>query len=135
MAASMSSSVGELWLVLQQGHCLHDLTALAIAALRYVSALPGLLDGMFSLRAETVNDDNVLTCDTAHHRDTTARCDAIHVHSADATEPYTTAILGTSELQLVTGVPQQRHLWVAIERMLNTIDHALDHKFYLTLDI
>src|SRR2546427_294351 len=36
-------------------------------------------------------------------------------------------VLGTSELQQVAEVPQQRHLRIAIERPLNAIDLALDH--------
>jgi hypothetical protein len=49
------------------------------------------------------------------------------MHRAGAAEPDAAPILAPGQLQLVAEVPQQRHLWIAIERALHAIDLALDH--------
>src|SRR6266478_4133350 len=64
---------------------------------------------------------------SSRRRHTRFDCDwSSDVCSSDL-ESHAAPVLGTSELQQVAEVPQQRHLRIAIERPLNAIDLALDH--------
>src|SRR5262249_30882517 len=118
----------------QQRHGLHDLSTLAVAALRHMACLPSPLDRMVAIGAQAFNGHNILARGAAHDRDTTARGGALHVHGAGAAQPHATPVFGPGELQQVAEVPQQRHLRIAIERTLNAIDLALDHSLTLPGD-
>src|ERR1700741_1590475 len=71
-----------LGLPLQQRRCLHDLAALAIAALRDVDLLPCALDGMIAVRAKTFNRGDVFSGGGAHRSEAASSGLAIDVHGA-----------------------------------------------------
>ena len=54
--------------LLQQRGCLHDLSGLAIAALRHVQFAPGLLDRMVALRMQPLDGDDLVAHGIADHQ-------------------------------------------------------------------
>src|SRR5208282_6669023 len=60
--------VGRMRRLLEQRRGLHDLSGLAIAALRHVQGAPGLLDGMFARWVESLDGDDRLAADIGERR-------------------------------------------------------------------
>src|SRR5215467_11272988 len=75
----------------QERSGLHDLSALAVAALGDVEFLPCDLTGMRASGAKAFDGRDLLARDGAERSDATADGFAVQMHGAGATEPHATA--------------------------------------------
>src|SRR5262249_16095651 len=121
--------VGRPGLLFEQRGGLHDLPALAVAALRYVGLPPCLLNGVISLRAQTFDGHDCLPGRALHRRLATARGGAVQINRAGAARPLAAAVLRTRQPQYVAEVPQQWHIRLAVEFTADAIHFQFDHSF------
>ena len=99
--------VSRLGYCLQEGRRLHDLAALAIAALRDVVRFPGCLERMLASGCgQPFDRGNRLALERANRRDAAARRLPADVHRARAAQPGAAAELGAGELQRVAQDPE-----------------------------
>src|ERR1035438_6751763 len=120
----------------QEGNSLHDLTGLAISALRDVQLHPGLLNRMESVCPKVFNGANLATRCRAHRRNTRPDRFAVLMNRASAAESHATAKLRSRQSQNVPYVPEQGHAGIAIERAIYPIHlelHHQDHPFALSV--
>src|SRR5262249_9493985 len=101
---------------------LHDLTGLAIAALRDVENAPGLLNRVIALRIERLDRRHRATRDIAHRGDAGTPGLAVDVTRASPAQRDATAVFRSGEPQLVPQIPEQRHRLIAVERLCLAID-------------
>src|SRR5688572_6917218 len=78
--------VGRRGLLLQERRRLHDLPALAVAALRYTDLAPRDLHRMLALRVEPLDRHDGLPADIRHRDAAGAHRLAVHVHGARAAQ-------------------------------------------------
>src|SRR5690606_6416806 len=90
--------VAGVGVVAQQRYGGHDLTGLAVTALRHVDALPGLLDGVAAISRETFYRGDGFACYEPDFREAAAGGNTINMHGACAAQRHAAAILGTSEV-------------------------------------
>src|SRR5438093_3692878 len=95
----------------QQRGCGHDLSALAVAALRNFFRDPRLLKRIQSVGGESLDCGDALSRNLGDQRGTRAHRSPVHVHRASATETGTAAELRATEFQRVAQHPEQRRLW------------------------
>src|SRR5262245_32680551 len=121
--------VGRPGLLFEHRGGLHDLTALAIAALRDVGLPPCLLNGVIGLRAQAFDGHDRLPGHAPHRELAAARGGPVHVNRAGAAQPLAAAVLRTRQPQLVAQVPQQGHIRLAVELTADAIHIQFDHAF------
>src|SRR5262245_54675461 len=120
--------IGRLRVLLQERGRGHDLTGLAVAALRHVGGSPGLLYGMRAGGRQPLDgDDLVGGLHAAHGSDTGAHQPAIDVHGARATLSDPAAILGAGQADLLADDPQQRRVGLHLHVANLAIDVELCH--------
>src|SRR5262252_1945491 len=91
----------------QQGCSCHDLSALAISALRNILSDPGSLQRVQSIRAEPFNSCHILSCGLRNRQGARTRESATNMNAACAAKTCATSELGTSQLQRVAQYPEQ----------------------------
>src|SRR5258707_6881181 len=100
---------GRLGVLLEQSRGRHDLSGLAIAALRHVEPGPGLLDGMRGVgRKALVGDDLVAGFEAAERDRAGALHLAVDVHRAGAALRNAAAVFGAVETAMLPANPSQR---------------------------
>src|SRR5262245_17856819 len=106
----------------EQGGGRHDLTALAIAALRHADLHPGLLDRVRAVGRQAFNGGDALA-DRGRRRQL-ARFHRLPVDmdSAGATARDTTSVFGAGEPNVVAQDPEQRGLRLDIHRLRLVVD-------------
>src|SRR5690606_9623586 len=111
----------------EQCRRLHDLSGLAVTALRDVQLAPGALHGMRAVGAESFNRDDAPAGECGERR--LARADglAVDVHRAGAAESEAAAVLRARQRELVAEIPEQGHVRIAIERAIRAVDVECDH--------
>ena len=114
---------------MQKRRRLHDLAALAVAALRDIAFAPSLLNRMFALGVKAFDCSDFLARNGAHRCDATALGFAINVHRAGTAEPRTASEFGTRHVEEIPHIPEHWHLWVTVELPVDSIDLQLDHDF------
>src|SRR5262249_6152499 len=116
-----------LWILDQQCSRLHDLTGLAIAALRDVEVAPCLLNRVIARRMEPF-DRRDLPADHVGNRGDTRACGfLVDKDGASAAESLAAAKLGARQSHLITEKPKERKIRVAIPALLLAINLQLDH--------
>src|SRR5690242_10641471 len=110
----------------QQRRRRHDLSRLAISALRHLLRDPRLLHRMRIVGRQSLDGGDLLR---SNSRDGgLARADrlAIKVHRTSAAQPHPTAVLGAGHVELVAQNPQQRSIrsdldlvWTVVDQQLN----------------
>src|SRR5262249_45211366 len=105
----------------------HDLTALAIAALRDVQRSPRLLYRMVALRIEALDRRDRPARGVADRGNAGAGRRAVDMDRASPAQRHAATVFCPGEPQLVSKVPQQRHRRIAVERLLLAVDAQLDH--------
>src|SRR5215831_16558442 len=110
--------VGRFGLLCEERRRSHDLSRLAVAALRHIDRGPGLLHGMRAVARQAFDgDDLVGGLDRADRYGAGAHDVPVQVHRAGAALRDPAAVLGSSETDLLPDHPQQRraglHLHVA----------------------
>src|SRR6266581_4616715 len=103
--------VGRARFRLEQGGRRHDLSRLAIAALRHIERRPGLLHWMQAVDREALDgDDAVGGLDAADRDGAGAPQLAVDVHRARAALRDAAAVLGSRQARLLADGPQQRRV-------------------------
>src|SRR5580704_2301692 len=96
--------------IFQQRRCLHDLSRLAISALRNLQVEPGGLQRMLSMRIEAFNRRDLCLCDCTNRGNARSRCASFHVHRASATKTDSATEFRSCETKLVADYPEQRRV-------------------------
>src|SRR4029077_10237332 len=106
---------------------LHDLTGLAIAALRHIQGAPGLLHRVVALRIEALDRRHRAAGDVAYRGNAGARRRAVDMDGAGAAQCHTAAVFCAGKSELVPKIPEQRHRRIAVEGLLLAVDAEVDH--------
>jgi hypothetical protein len=115
------------WILDQQRSCLHDLTGLAIAALRDVEAAPSLLNRMIARRMEPFDRRDLPADHVGNRGDTGAYGILVDKDGASAAESLAAAKLGARQSHLITQKPKQGKIGIAIPALFLAINLQLDH--------
>src|SRR3974390_2917044 len=97
--------------LVEQGDRLHDLSRLAVSALRHSGFDPGFLHGMH--RSNAFNRGDVSSRYVLLERVAGPHCLAIHVDWASPAERHSTTEFRSGKMCDVTQVPQKRHIGIA----------------------
>src|SRR5262245_1141048 len=97
-----------LWVLLEQVGGAHDLSGLAVAALRHLLGQPGLLQRVRCIRRQPLDRRHRFACDLGHLDLAGERAPAVDVHRAGTAQPGAAAELGACELEAFPDHPQQR---------------------------
>src|SRR5580700_8565867 len=100
----------------QQRGCLHDLSRLAVPALRNLQLKPGNLQGMPPLRIEPLNGRDLRGGDRAKWGDAGSRRASFHMHRAGATKTDPTAEFGSGKTEFVADYPEQGRVIRTVHR-------------------
>src|SRR3989441_1417481 len=120
--------IGGLRRLGEQAGGLHDLPALAVAALRDVQAAPRRLDApAHRRRADSLDRRDLLAFRSRDRRDARARRRTVQVHRARAAEGHATPELGAGESQFVAQRPEQWRVRGHIDRHCVAIDVESGH--------
>ena len=120
--------IGWLLVGLQQGGRLHDLPGLTVTALRDLDFHPGLLNRMEAVLRQPFDRRDRFSGDLMHGGRARPDCFAVDVDGAGAAKADAAAEFRACELQLVTQVPQQRHVRAAVERAVLSVHFELNHR-------
>ena len=124
--------IGGLGRVLQERGGLHDLAALAEAALGDVLVAPRHLHRMVAVGRQPLDGDDLLALGRRDRRDAGAGRRAAEMDGAGAAERDAAAELGAGEPEFVAEVPQQRHVGIAVEAARSPVHGQFDHRFVLS---
>src|SRR5882672_2849577 len=120
--------IGGLRRLGEQAGGLHDLPALAVAALRDVQAAPRRLDAPADRRrADPLDGRDLLAFRSRDRRDARARRRTVQVHRARAAEGHATPELGAGESQFVAQRPEERRVGRHIDGQRFAIDVESGH--------
>src|SRR3954471_8803850 len=111
----------------EQGNCLHDLSRLAVSALRNIHLLPGLLHCVRPMSRDTLNRSDLRTFHLAHLRGARAHGLAILQHRARAAERHPASKFRSRHSKNVAQIPQQRHLRIAVKTSCLAIHFEMNH--------
>src|SRR5262245_2521103 len=84
---------------------------------------------MVGLRAQTFDGHDHFPGQALHRYQATACGGPVHVNRAGAAQSRAAAVLSPRQTQLVAQVPQQWHIWLAVEFTALAIHFQLDHSF------
>jgi hypothetical protein len=114
--------VSRTWSLSQEGYRRHDLSGLAITALRNVKLLPCNLDGMSSVGGQTFNGRN-FGADRSHDGQGAGSpgC-SIDMDVTGAALANSTRELGAREAYHIPQNPQKRRFRLHVQGMLSTVD-------------
>src|SRR6266487_4286919 len=116
----------------EKGGGLHDLPALAIAALRNAEIAPRHLDRMGALGVKALDRDDLLAGHFGHLDTAGADRLAVEVDRTGAAQRYPAAEFGPGQTKLVAQEPHERHRGVALEFPLLPIYLDVDHGLLLS---
>jgi hypothetical protein len=100
----------------------HDLSGLAVAALRNLFRDPGFLNRMQTMLGKTFDGDNPLPCRGCNGCLTGAGCCAVDVDSAGSTEPDAAAIFRACHVEQVTEHPEKGHRRIGIHGLFGAVN-------------
>src|SRR5258708_32715795 len=107
-------SVGGLGIFFQQDGCTHDLSGLAVAALRNVDFDPGALHRVGVVGGEALSGCDMLAFDAGQRRDTGADGATVEMDSAGAAECHAAAEFCPGQTKRIANDPQQRRGGIVI---------------------
>src|SRR5690606_1082765 len=114
--SSVYAFVRRVRVVIQQSHCSHDLTGLAIATLRNIEFQPCLLHRVRTVRRNPLDRGDLLVFgDVGDGRHAGARGNAIDMHGAGAAGGDTAAELRAGQADLLTDRPEQRGFGLSVD--------------------
>ena len=119
--------IGGIGICRQQRRRLHDLSGLTVAALRHVVSTPGALHRVITFGIKPLDGGHLLAGGRRDGSHATAHRFTVDVHSAGAAERHAAAELGPGEPELISDVPEQRHVGVAIELATYAVDFQGNH--------
>ena len=100
----------------------HDLSGLAVAALRHVLGEPGLLHRMLAVGRQAFDGGDALIGDIADLNAAGAHGLAVHMHGAGAALRDAAAEFRTGHSEFVADDPKQRRLRLDVERIRLSVD-------------
>src|SRR5262249_51122712 len=115
--------------ILEQRCGLHDLSGLAIPALRCLRLNPGLLQRMLTVRVEPLDRRDRRVRHRAERRDAGADRASINVHSACAAHADATAEFRALESDLIADDPQERCVLGDVDRNGPVIEFEGGHDY------
>src|SRR5260370_10847668 len=118
--------VGGVGFLGKQGDGGHDLSGLAVAALRNVFFHPGLLHGMAAVRRKAFDGGDFLARDAGNRGDAGTGGFAVDVHGTGSAERHAAAELGAGHIQGVTKHPEQRHVRADIDGLRFAVQGKTD---------
>ena len=104
----------------------HDLSGLAVAALRHVDFFPGLLQGMQAVRRESFDGGDVCVGDGGYGRDAGALGLSADMHRTRAALADAATVLSTVEIEYVPQYPKKWSIGRRIDAGRAPIDGQLD---------
>src|ERR1700676_1632005 len=114
--------VGRFGLLREQRDGGHDLSGLAVTALRDVFLDPGLLHGMAPVGRQAFDGRHLFPGDARYRGDTRAGGFSVEVHGPRSAQRHAAAELRAGHVQGIAKHPQQRHfranvdgLWLAVQ--------------------
>src|SRR5579864_5320529 len=99
----------------------HNLSALAVSALRNILRNPGLLQRMQPVRAQTFDCRDVLAGGFRNAHRASPRERTVYVHAARAAQANAAAEFRARQLKRVAQIPEQRGVWGNINVLLSAI--------------
>src|ERR1700733_12510922 len=114
--------VGGMRLLREQCSCRHNLSGLAIAALRHLFSDPGLLDRMETVCGKTFDGDDSLACRGCQGSLAGAGCGAVDVDGAGSAKSHAATVLCTGHIEQVAEHPEQGHLRIGLYGLLLIVD-------------
>src|SRR6185503_18450121 len=123
--ASVNVFIAGLRLVLEQGNGLHDLSGLAVAALRDVKLDPFLLHRVQAVFGNRFDRSDLFADGRTHTGHAGTDCLAVLVNGTGAAQSHTAAKLGSGQTQHVAHIPQQRQVGIAVVGSFYAIDFDL----------
>src|SRR6516165_9175557 len=108
--------VGRLRVLLEQRRRRHDLTGLAIAALRHLEVDPGRLHGLGRLARQALEGRDMLLGNGGDRRDARARRLAIDMHRTGPALRRAAAELGAVQADDLADRPEQGHVGISVDR-------------------
>ena len=109
--------IGGIGFFCEQRDGRHDLSRLAVAALRDVFGNPGLLDGMQAFGGNSFNCGDFLSGDAADLSDAGASGFSIDVNGAGAAERHAAAEFSAGHTERVAEYPEQGHFGTDVDRL------------------
>ena len=100
--------VGGLRIFFEEHGGAHDLTGLAVAALRNIDFNPGTLEGMGKIGREAFDGRNVFAFDSGEWSDTRADGFAFEMDGAGAAKRHAASEFGSSETERIANDPEKR---------------------------
>ena len=110
----------------EQGRRRHDLTGLAVAALRHVFLDPGLLDRVAAIRRQAFDRRDALAGDGGDGQDAGTGRDAVQMHRTGAALGDAAPELGAGETERVAQDPEQWGVGGDRDRPGLAVDHEGD---------
>ena len=114
--------VGGVSFLSKQRGCGHDLSGLAIAALRNLFSDPGILDRMWTVCCKTFDGENSLACRGCDGGLAGAGCNAVDLNGAGSAQTDTAAVFCACHVKQVAEHPEQRHLRIGIYGLLAAVN-------------
>jgi hypothetical protein len=110
-------SVGGFWFFCEQRDSRHNLSGLAVAALRNVFFDPSDLNGVATVGGQPFNRHNFLSTYAGDWRNAGARGLAVDVHGAGSAQGHSAPKFCPCHIQGVAQNPQKRHIWADVHRL------------------
>src|SRR5450759_2085088 len=119
--------IGRLGMFLEERRRRHDLSRLAVAALRHILGQPGLLHRMLAVGRQAFDCGDGLADDVADLDTAGAHGLAVHMHGAGAAQRDAATKFCSGQSDFVADDPKQRRLRLDIEPMRLSVDCDGDH--------
>jgi len=116
---------------LQQSRRLHDLTGLAVAALRHVVSDPGALHRVRAVSAQPFDRGDLLVADIADRGDAGPHGLAVQEHRAGAAGADAAAEFRPGKAEHVAQCPQQRHCRIGVDGACAAVQAQVCHRVFL----
>src|SRR6266478_7392590 len=119
--------------LVQKRRRLHDLAHLAVAALRDIHLAPRLLNRVIAGGVEAFDGRDLAADDVGYRSDAGTHGLLVDHDGAGAAERLATAEFGAGQSHLITEIPKQRKIRVAIPILFLAVNLYLDHDRFLAL--
>src|SRR5262252_6173984 len=116
--------VAGLWSFREQSCSRHDLSGLAVPALRNLLGNPGLLYGVRIVRRQTFDGRDLLGANRRNRGLTGSHRLAVQMHRTRAAQSHSTPVLRAGHIQLVAQNPQK---W-SIRRSIDIVGTVVDYQ-------
>src|SRR5207249_6617823 len=120
--------IGGPWFFAQQHGSAHQLSRLAIAALRHVFGNPSALQWMTQIGREALDGCYFFACCPRQRRDAGSHCLAIEMYGACAALRHAATVLRPCETEIFPQHPEQGSCRIHVEVYALLVDNERDHR-------